>query len=176
MVRNRKLFWWGGGVFTLLLAYASLSAAPGGRHSHFGPPHGPPSPFRNAMLGHMGRMMVLHSEINITQEQQEKLAGIMKEHHGEVQPAVKDFILAVRNLRNKMVADQPQETEIRAAASELGKAIGDAAILASKGVGEAKAVMTTDQLALVKNFLSDEDRSLDKMLEEMKKLPDFLHH
>ena len=174
MLRNRKLFWWSGGSLALLVACTTLLAAPGADGlGGFGRSHSAPGPIRRMMMGHLGRMMVLRSDLNVTAEQRVKLIGIAKDHHSEIQPAVKNLSLAARNLRDRTISDNPQESEIRSAANELGKVIGDAAVLASKGIREAKTVMTPDQLALVKRFLADDDRARDNFLEELKKLPEF---
>jgi len=117
-------------------------------------------------------MMVLQSNLNVTPDQREQLADIMLSHRGEAQPLAQGVVSSAKNLRYKVIAEKPVESEIRAAADELGKAIGDAAVLASKGVGDARTVMTPEQLALIKQFIADEDQAHEKFAAELKKMPD----
>ncbi len=111
------------------------------------------------IMGNIGRFLVLRSELNISAEQKKKIAAEIKTHKGEIGPIVKEIFEKRMALRDAVVDKPGDQQAIRAAANDLGKAIGDAALLASKVVAEVKPVLTPEQQALIKNFRIANDKA-----------------
>jgi Spy/CpxP family protein refolding chaperone len=130
------------------------------------PFHGP---MKRLITGKIGRMLVLKSELNITDEQKEKIVEVVKARKGELIPGVKTVMVKKRALREAVLADSPNEKAIRTAAADLGKSIGDVAVLASKVVGEARPILTEKQIKRLERFRKDGDKALDQWLTEMAK-------
>src|SRR4029077_1724160 len=84
-------------------------------------------PLRMLLSGQIGRLLTLRSEVNLTAYQREQIHGIVKSHKQELVTAMKPVAEKRRALRDATIAEHPDEAAIRTAASDLGKAIGDAA-------------------------------------------------
>lgn len=117
----------------------------------------------------VGRLLILRSQLNVTEEQREKVETIVKSHRDEIGPLAKFLVAKGRALRAAVTADTPDEQTIRRAADDLGKAIGDAALLASKVRGEVRAVMTPEQIKAIEEFRAGKDGAVDRWLIEMPK-------
>ena len=72
-------------------------------------------------------------------------------------------------LRNAVLSGKVEETQIRAAADELGKAIGDAAVKASKLRKEIAPILTEDQCHLIGKCLEENDVAINKLLDNAAK-------
>jgi len=178
MSKQKLLAWSSVGVMVVLIAFLALPFAEGaggaggpigagwGRGHGFGPPEF----VKNRFMGRIGRMMVLKSNLDVTPDQRIQLMGIAKKHRPEMAPAVRTVTSNMEKLRDAVIADSPDEKAIRTQAAELGKAIGDAAVLASKGIHDAKGIMTADQLELIKKFISEEDQARSKFLDRLNAL------
>ncbi len=55
------------------------------------------------------------------------------------------------------------------AATEMGKAIGDAAVLASKVVAQVKPVLTSQQIERIEKFRADTQKATADWLDQMGK-------
>jgi len=121
-------------------------------------------PLGRMLMGQLGRAMALRSELNITDEQRAQLRQILVSHKAEIAAATRPLVERARALREAVAAEQPDERAIRAAAAELGAAIGDAAVLASKVRGEAARVLTPQQLELIQQFHADRAQAVDELL------------
>jgi len=66
------------------------------------------------------------------------------------------------SLRKAVLAKDADEAAIRKAAADLGNSIGDAAVLFSKAAGEARPVLTPEQIERLEKFLSERDGAGDK--------------
>ncbi len=89
-------------------------------------------PLRMLVSGQFGRLLTLRSELGITTEQREQIRGIVKSHRQELAAVLKPVAEKRRTLRDATLAENPSEATIHAAADELGKAIGDAAVVGAK--------------------------------------------
>ncbi len=153
-----------------LLGVAAVAAPPivraGGKieHGKWGD-----SPFGRLISGHIGRWMVLRSELNLTDEQKTKIRETIKPRKPEIAKVARGVWEKRTALVNAVVADQPNEEAIRHAADDLGKAIGDAAVLASKVVGDVRPVLTTEQREQVEKFRQDCQKATDKFFQQAMK-------
>jgi Spy/CpxP family protein refolding chaperone len=127
------------------------------------------SPLGRVVSGCLGRAMVLHSEINITAEQKAKIHDILKSNRAEIAATVKSVQDKRVALRKAVLSGQADEAQIRAAADDLGKAISDAAVKASKLRSAIAPILTDDQRHLIGKFLVDNDAAIDKFLENAAK-------
>ena len=123
------------------------------------------TPLGHVISGCIGRLMVLHSEINITPDQKAKIHEILASHRAQIAETVKSVQDKRVVLRNAVLSGKDDEAQIRAAADELGKAISDAAVKASKLRNEIAPVLTEEQQHMIGKFLKENDAAIDKFLE-----------
>ena len=119
--------------------------------------------------GSIGRLMVLRSELNVTDEQRAQIREVLVSRR----PAIAETVKSVRDkrvaLRNAVLSGKADEAQIRAAAEELGKAIADAAVKGSKLRNEIAPILTDEQQKLIGKFLAENDAAVDKFLTEAAK-------
>jgi Spy/CpxP family protein refolding chaperone len=126
-------------------------------------------PLRMFIQGQLGRLMTLRSELNVTNEQREAIKKIVESHRSEIVTVAKPIVEERRALREATLAKNPNEETIRAAANELGKAIGDAAVLASKVKGEVGKVLTPEQMHKVEQFRLQSDNAVNGFIDNFAK-------
>ena len=127
------------------------------------------APLAKLVTGNIGRFLVLRSELGITTDQKKKIIGIVKSHRDEIRPVVKTIMEKRRALRETVVKKPGDETAIRGAATEMGKAIGDAAVLASKIVAQVKPELTSQQIEHIEKFRADTQKATTEWLNQMGK-------
>ncbi len=125
------------------------------------------SPLGRLIRGNIGRRMSLKADLNLTDEQWSKLKGILEKHRKDFQPVAKKIVERKRTLREVVLSKTADETAIRKAAKNLGTAIGDAAVLASKIADEARTVLTPEQIERISQFSQERDNAIDRWLEEV---------
>jgi Spy/CpxP family protein refolding chaperone len=118
------------------------------------------------ITGHIGRFLVLRSELSVTPEQKTKIREAVESRKDRIGPVVKSLKDKRRALRDAVRAETPDEAAIRAAADQLGKAIADAAVLASQVVADARKVMTDEQRSRIEQFIKANDTAQDGFLKE----------
>jgi Spy/CpxP family protein refolding chaperone len=92
-----------------------------------------------------GVMGIIMSKLDLTDEQPDKIETIMDASCSKTRAAQRAVEKAHRELE-KAVAGDANEPAIRKAATSLGNAIGDEAVLKVKTMKEVKAVLTPEQL------------------------------
>jgi len=117
-------------------------------------------PIGRLIAGNIGRLLVLKSELNVTDEQKRKIAATVKSHRDEIRPVAQTVIEKRKALREAVMAQPANDQAIRAAATDLGKAIGDAAVVASKVIGEARGALKPDQIERIQKFRASCDDSV----------------
>ncbi|MEW6347635.1 MAG: Spy/CpxP family protein refolding chaperone [Thermodesulfobacteriota bacterium] len=151
-------------VLVLLSLPTPVQATGPEKTENFGPP-----PIAKLITGTVGRLLVLKSELGVTDSQKTQIRAIMKKHRPEMAPAVRSVVEKRRKLQESVMADTPDQASIRAAAADLGKSIGETAIVASKVVGEARKVLTKEQIDRLGKFKGDTNAAVDRWLGEMAK-------
>ena len=121
------------------------------------------TPLGKFLTGQLGRLMVLRSDLSVTDQQRADIKKILVTHKSEVVNQIKALWQKRVALRNAVLAEKTDEKAIRKAADNLGKAIGDAAVLAAKLKGQVAPILTSEQKGLVKKFLADSDKATDKL-------------
>jgi Spy/CpxP family protein refolding chaperone len=125
------------------------------------------TPLGKLITGRIGRLMVLRSELNLTDEQKAALRTTLKAHRREIAAAVRPLVEKRHALRDAVLADKSDE-EIRAAAADLGKAIGDAAVKGKKlhALLKDKVHLTDEQVSKIKAFRAGNDAAVESFLEK----------
>jgi Spy/CpxP family protein refolding chaperone len=128
--------------------------------------HRPMGPLARLMLAHRGRLMTLHAELNLTDEQRTAIRDTILSHKSELATAVKPAIEAQRALRDAVLAEK---TDDGSAAQNLGAKVGDAAATIAKVKADviAKANLTPEQQKKVKDFIAASDASVDEFLSKV---------
>ena len=124
-------------------------------------------PLGMLMSGQFGRLLTLRSELGITTEQREQIRGIVKNHRQEIASVLKPVAEKRRALRDATLAENASEATIHAAANELGKAIGDAAVVGSKIKAEVHQVLTPEQREKITQFRQQTETAVDKFLDKL---------
>jgi len=123
------------------------------------------SPIGKMVSGTIGRLMVLRSELNITAEQKAEIRDVLLDRR----PQIAETVMSVRAkrlvLRNAVLTGETDEAKIRAAAAELGTAIGEAAVKAVKLRNEIAPVLTDEQRQMIGEFLQENDAAVDRFLD-----------
>ena len=133
------------------------------------PGDGEARPLRLFIQGQVGRLMTLRSELDVTSEQREAIQKIVQSHRSEIVAVAKPIVEKRRALRDATLAKESNEDAVRAAANDLGKAIGDAAVLASKVKGEVGKVLTPEQMHKIEEFRQVSDGAVDGFVEKFAK-------
>ncbi len=127
---------------------------------------GPP-PLAGLIMGNIGRVLVLGSELNISAEQRKKIAAEVKSHKDEIRPVAKEISEKRMALRDAVLNKPGDRQAIMAAANDLGKAIGDAAVLASKVIAKVKPVLTSEQQERIKNLRMANDKATAEWISQI---------
>lgn len=124
------------------------------------------TPMLNAIQKHFQRAWELRSKLNLTEEQKAKIRDTVAAHKEEVIGLLKEVEEKSQTLRDAILDEMPTEETIRAAADQLGKAIGDAAVKASEMADELKKELTTEQREKIRKFREKQRAELHKMLDK----------
>jgi Spy/CpxP family protein refolding chaperone len=124
-------------------------------------------PLMQFIRGQIGRWMVLRSQLDLTSQQKQRIATILQSHKSEIVQAVQPVVQKRRALREAVIAPVPDEKAIRAAADDLGKSIGDAAVLASHIRQQIAPILTDEQKHEIGDFRSQSDAAVDKFFAKM---------
>ena len=125
-------------------------------------------PIVKLIAGNLMRMMLTRWELNITPDQQTEFQKLREAHRAEAAAVARKVIEAKRALAEEVLAEQPDEQKVRAAASRLGSAIADAAALAAKVVPEGRKVLTPEQREKIKATRAECLKAEDTFLQEIE--------
>ena len=158
---------WLPGVLVLAIAAVGIgAAAPSGPLAGFGKCPLADSPVGRMITGCIGRLLVLRSEMNVTADQKAKIRDVLVSRRPQIAQTVKTLHEKRVTLRNAVLSGKSDEAQIRAAADDLGKAISDAAVKASKLRNEIAPILTEDQRHLIGKFLAENDAAINKFLDQ----------
>jgi Spy/CpxP family protein refolding chaperone len=124
-------------------------------------------PLRMLVSGQFGRLLALRSELDVTAEQRTQIREIVKSHRQELATVLKPVAEKRRALRNATLAEHPNEATIHAADDELGKAIGDAAVVGATIKAEVHHVLTPEQHEMISEFRQQSETAVDKFLAQL---------
>lgn len=122
-------------------------------------------PILNFLRDRFQRAKELRSKLDLADEQKTRIRGKITAQKEDIIKHFKKLAEKRQALRDAVLAEMPTEESIRAAADELGKAIGDAAVKASRMADELKKELTTEQLEKIRRFREERRAELHKMLD-----------
>ncbi len=125
------------------------------------------SPFGRLVRWNLGRLLMLGEELNLTDEQHERIRGIMESHRVEAQPIVRDLVDKRRVLRDAMFLDEISEVAIRNAVVDMESAVGDAVVLRARIGKEVRQVLTQQQFEVLMRFMEERDNRVDLWIDEL---------
>lgn len=126
-------------------------------------------PLRMFLSGQFGRLLQLRSELDLSDEQRTEIREIVKSHKSEIAAAMKPVVEKRRALREATLAETPNEQAIRTAAADLGKALGDVAVVGAKIKAEVREVLTPEQREKIKSHRTEADAAVDQFIDEAAK-------
>jgi Spy/CpxP family protein refolding chaperone len=124
-------------------------------------------PLARLIMGNIGRFLVLRSELNITDDQRKKIAAEIKSHKDEIRPIAKEVFAKRQALRDAVLNKPGDHQAIMTAANDLGKAIGNAAVLASMVVAQVKPMLTPGQQEQIKNFRMSNEKATAEWISQI---------
>jgi Spy/CpxP family protein refolding chaperone len=158
-------------IAAIVVAFGTVSVAAWGVHS--GVLFGGDGPFggkiKHLVSGHIGRLLVLRSQLDITREQKQKIGWILKGRVKDIAPIARTLVEKRAALRQQVMKESPDEKAIRSAVKGLADSIGDAAVLASKIVSEVRPVLTPNQVKLVEKFRADSNKAVLDWINKLDK-------
>lgn len=115
---------------------------------------------------HFKRAWEMRSKLDLSEEQKARIRQTVADHKAQMLEVFKQVREKRQALREKVLAEMPSEESIRAAADELGKAIGDAAVKASQMAAELRKNLTEEQLNKIRKFREKQRAEFDKLLDK----------
>jgi Spy/CpxP family protein refolding chaperone len=123
------------------------------------------TPLGKHVIGTIGRVLVLRSELDVTAEQRAQIRATVLEHVPDLVETAQGVVQEWRTLGDAVLAEEIDEKAIRNAAAEFGATIGDAAIARAKLVRQLRGVLNDEQIAAIKAFRAEQLGSIDRLLE-----------
>jgi Spy/CpxP family protein refolding chaperone len=107
-------------------------------------------------------------KLGLSADQKTKIKGILEATKEERRTTMAARLEATKKLTQEAL-NGASEADIRAAASDLGKAAGDHAIAVSKTWGEIKPILTPEQQAKLKEMVAEKKEQVaEKRAEKVK--------
>jgi Spy/CpxP family protein refolding chaperone len=110
---------------------------------------------------------MLAGELNLTDDQRAQVHQALVGHRAEIAAAIKPLIEKRHALRDAVRAEKPDEPTIKAAAADLGKALGDAAVVAARVRADLVKVLSPEQLDCLGKFWADMDQAVDEFVKNV---------
>ena len=153
------------------LTTAGLASAPGAAPGMaWLKGHAGDTPLGRLITGSFGRLLVLRSELNLTQEQRSQIREVLVSHRAQIAQTVKSVHDKRTVLRDAVLQGQ-SEDQIRAAAGELGTAIAEASVKAAKLRNQVAPILTEQQQKRIGQFIADQDQAVGKFLDQASQQP-----
>jgi Spy/CpxP family protein refolding chaperone len=125
------------------------------------------TPLGRLITGNIGRLMVLRSELNLSDEQRSKIREILVSHKQEIAKNAKAVWEKRNALRNEVLAPGTDESKIRNKATEMTEAVANAAVMASKLRDEIAPVLTEEQRQRIGKHLTECDEATARFFEKV---------
>ncbi len=113
----------------------------------------------------LARLRVLKDDLALSDRQRQDIKETLKAHRRELVPLIRAVADRRDDVREAVLAENPDEQAIRSAAESLGQAIGDLAVKASEVAGEIRPLITAEQLDTLREFRPDRRAALDELLD-----------
>ena len=126
----------------------------------------PGRPFMKLIRGQIARAMVLKDDLDLTDAQRGELRAMLAAHKAEFTPLAAEVVAHKRALRAAVMAEQPDEATIRREAAALGETVGDIAVAMAGIAGEARQVLTPEQMTLIDQSMAQREAAVDAWLAQ----------
>lgn len=126
----------------------------------------PTGPARQFVRQTLRKLIGLRAQLGITDEQREEIRAVVLEYKDDLVPAIKEVVLRRQALREAVLADEADPETIRAAAEEVGYALGEAGVVISDIAAEVRPILTEDQQYILLEFRTERQEALMNMLDE----------
>jgi Spy/CpxP family protein refolding chaperone len=111
-------------------------------------------------------------DLGLTGEQKIGLLQIALEKRPRIVPSIQKIMNASADLRDQVHSDILDRKALMAAAAKLGDAIGQAAGVGAMFMNDAKEVLTTEQIELVREHM---DSRIERHVEQVRIIPAKVH-
>lgn len=112
------------------------------------------------------KLRELRRDMDLQPAQWEAIRGVLKSHDTELRAVGRRLREGHREVAEAIRAEPLDEAAVRAAASDLARAIGDAAVLRARVQREVKPHLTAEQIATLEAFRQQVEQSVDRVLAE----------
>lgn len=153
------------GVLAVSVAWAAEAASAQGEAGHHG--RLASTPIGRLITGQVGRLLTLKSQMNLSPSQREQVRAAVESHRAEIAAVAKELVARHRAVQAQVMAEKSDEQGIRAATAEMGKSLGDAAVLAARIRAEVAPLLTEPQKKLLERFHADTQEAVDQWLSEI---------
>ena len=154
-------------VFTgiLVAGAATWAFVPrhGGRFGQWDARH--QGPLQMLVQGEIGRLMTLRSDLDISNEQREEIRTIVTGYREDFAPLVREMVWQRQVLRNAVLAESANTTDIKQQVTALGETIAEVSLLAADVIRDVRPVLTPDQIERVETFTAEHDTAAQRWLE-----------
>lgn len=121
---------------------------------------------RLLVMGNLGRLLILRSELELSDEQQAQIGQARARHRVELAKALTELVKRRRALRDAVVAEPADPAVIRLRASAVGECSGDTAVMMAQVVGEVRGVLTPEQRGRIRATREAIEATVDGFLRE----------
>lgn len=110
--------------------------------------------------------------LNLTDQQKQEIATILKSYRDEVLMNIDDVIVARRDLAETIHGTTYNESAVRQASKNVASAEEELAVLHAKILGELKGVLTAEQLSKIEQLKSDILERIQNRIDKIRTLVD----
>lgn len=107
--------------------------------------------------------------LGVTDAQKQQVHTILRQHQSTAGPMIRQLVEERRKLRDTIRAETIDEKAIRAQAARVAGLEADLAVERAHIVHEIKPVLTTEQVAKLKDMQADVDERIDGFLSRVAK-------
>jgi Spy/CpxP family protein refolding chaperone len=94
----------------------------------------------------------MRAELNLSEEQKEKIKIVIQKYRPSIKSIAQTIVQNRHALHKAVLAEKRDEITIRKSAENLGKYIGDAALIASQIANDVRPILTAGQIDRIKQF------------------------
>lgn len=117
----------------------------------------------------IARLANLAQQVDLTEQQQEQMKNVLQQHQDLIVKHVENVWQHRSELRQAVLAEQPDEQTIRKHANELGKAIGDASVFAAQMKERVEPILTDQQRIALRQYMDNTDKDVQKFFSNIGK-------
>lgn len=123
--------------------------------------------FRSMVQGIFGRIMVLRSELDVTDEQKQELKSMIGNHKPQIKSSFGSILDSKKALDNGVKTGQSEE-ELQKLADDFGNSVAKLALEMAKTKQDARKIMTEEQTKKIDETHDSIWNSVDKFRTKMK--------